>query len=121
MKVFILEDDARRMKTFRRKLHRHTIYHADNVADAKKILEETEGIEVLLLDHDLDNSIYVPSNHDNTGYQLAKYIRDSGKQYIQIIIHSMNIVGAQNMRDTLMEVTPNLRVIPFPQLILGME
>ncbi len=119
MKIFILEDDKRRMTTFRKKLHNHTICHADNVPEAKKILEETEGIEVILLDHDLDSKTYVPSSEPNTGYQLAKYIRDSGRQYVQIIIHSMNVVGAANMKAVLEDSTPNLRVLPYPSLILA--
>jgi CheY-like chemotaxis protein len=121
MKVFILEDDARRMKTLRRKLHTHTIYHADNVAEAKKLLEETEGIEVLLLDHDLGGQVYVDSHQENTGYQLAKYIRDSERQYLQIIIHSLNVVGARKMYNELEKSTPNLRMIPYPSLVLALN
>ena len=117
MKVFILEDDENRIKQFNRALHKHTVLHADNVKDAIKILEENEDIIIIFLDHDLDNKVFVPSSNSNTGYALAKHIRDSGKIYPQIIIHSMNIIGATNMKDVLVNSTEDLHVIPFHMLI----
>ena len=117
MKVFILEDDKNRMKQFNRALHKHTILHADTVEKAIKILEENEGLIILFLDHDLDNKVFVPSSNSNTGYALAKYINKSGKVYPQIIIHSMNVIGAKNMSDTLINCTDDLQVIPFHILI----
>jgi len=117
MRIFILEDDPNRMKLFNRTLHTHTIYHADNVKDAIKILESTDGISVLLVDHDLDHKVFVNSNESNTGYQLAKWIKTSGKNYMQIIIHSMNVVGANNIKNELSNCTEDLQVIPFHLLI----
>lgn len=118
MKVFILEDNKNRMKQFNKALHKHTILHADTVEKAIKILEENDEIIILFLDHDLDDRIMVPSSNANTGYALAKYINKSGKVYPQIIIHSMNIIGAKNMERELINCTDDLQVIPFHILMM---
>lgn len=117
MKIFILEDDENRMKYFNKVLNKHTILHADTVEKSIKILEENEDIIILFLDHDLEHKIMVSSKKPNTGYALAKYINESGKVYPQIIIHSMNVIGAHNMKDKLINCAEDLQVIPFHILI----
>jgi response regulator of citrate/malate metabolism len=111
MNIFILEDDENRMKKFRGKLIGHVIFHADNVKDAKAILSK-EKVDVIFLDHDLDNRIYVDSNELNTGYQLAKWIFENNIKYDRVIVHSLNEYGRENIKSILKDA----ELIPFTLL-----
>lgn len=114
MKILILEDSQARINTFKQKLNSkdYELYFFDKVEDAELALENIGGFSVAFLDHDLDGEIFVDSNKENTGYQLAKFISDKKIDIPSIIIHSMNVVGAQNMKNLL----PKAEVIPFPLL-----
>ncbi len=116
--IFILEDSKERIDTFKKYLEKdYNLAIYDNVEKAIEYLSSTEDdIVTLLLDHDLDGKVYVPSHEKNTGYQLAKYIEDTGKKYPQIIIHSMNPVGVDIMSKLLRYSTTYLDCIPFPIL-----
>jgi hypothetical protein len=111
VRIFILEDNIERMRKFNRNLIGHIVFHSDNVENAKKVLSQ-ETIDIIFLDHDLDNKTYVNSNEPNTGYQLAKWIVSNNIKYSKIIVHSMNTVGQQNIRS----IIPNAECIPFYQL-----
>ena len=108
MNIFILEDDEERMKKFRRNLIGHIIFHSDNVENAKEILLK-ESIDIIFLDHDLDNRVYVDSNEPNTGYQLAKWIFENNIKYSRLIVHSLNDAGRRNIKSIL----KNAELIPF--------
>lgn len=111
MKVLILEDDPIRIKIFDKKLKGHDLYFFTEVADAIEAVKNFGPFDYYFLDHDLGGEIYVDSNKENTGYQFAKFLAESkatGKMYI----HSMNGVGAQNMK----AVLPEAVIVPFPYL-----
>lgn len=116
MRIFILEDDPQRIKSFKQKLNKHYVVYCDNVEEAKKILTE-DSFEVILFDHDLGGLQYVDSNDPNTGYQLAKWVRQRGLRFTQIIVHSQNPPGAQNIANEVRDCTENLQIIPFSVLI----
>lgn len=110
-KILILEDDQNRIQFFKEKLKKHDVYFFDNVEEAKMSIELMGPFDTFFLDHDLDDNIYVKSEEKNTGYQLAKFMHEK-KIEAQIIIHSMNPIGAQNMKNLL----PTATVIPFSTL-----
>lgn len=112
MKVLILEDSHERNKTFKRILKGHDLYFFDQVSDAVDAFNLMGPWDALFIDHDLDQKIYVKSSDPNTGYQFAKKIADKELPDL-IIIHSMNIVGSQNIKNVL----PTGKIIPFPNLI----
>ncbi len=111
MKVLILEDDDSRIKTFKNKLEGHDVYFFKTVADAKQAYSFFGPYDYYFLDHDLDGMVYVDSNNENTGYQFAKFLAEQ-KATGEIVIHSMNTVGAANMKAEL----PQAIVCPFPFL-----
>lgn len=117
MKIFILEDDPARVAAFRVALAGTMLSTSDNVEESKLILEEVKDFDALFLDHDLGGEIYVDSQESNTGYQLAKWIAESGMHYPQIFIHSMNAVGASNMKIALADSADEVFQYPFPLLI----
>lgn len=112
-KILILEDSHERIQFFKNKLDKkYQVVYYDNVEKAKEYLNSNE-VDILFLDHDLDQRIFVNSCEENTGYQFAKYVAESGKTFEQIIIHSMNTIGSKCMADLLQFSTDNLERIPF--------
>ena len=114
LKILILEDSYARIQTFKQRLKGHDLFFFDQVKDAKDALTLLGPFDVVFLDHDLDDKVFVDSADANTGYQLAKYIAEKGFKFDQIILHSMNPAGVQNMKDIL----PDAIIAPFPTLFL---
>lgn len=112
MKIIILEDSIERIRTFKKELHGHDLFFFDQVSEAKEALTLLGPFDVIFLDHDLDDKVFVNSNEENTGYQLAKYIAENNIKFDQIIIHSMNPAGVSKMKGIL----PNAICAPFPVL-----
>jgi CheY-like chemotaxis protein len=112
MKIFILEDSQERRKVFHKMLSpTHDLSFFGHVEDAKIALRTGGPFDILFLDHDLDNRVFVDSEEENTGYQLAKYIAENNV-HGKIIIHSMNPYGAARMQ----EILPDAQRISFPDL-----
>ena len=120
MKVFVLEDDIDRIMRFRQKLHKHQVTYCDWVEEAKKLLKDG-AYDVIFLDHDLGGEIMVDSNDPNTGYQLAKWIKEQGLTFDQIIIHTCNPIGGDNIQKEVQGCSKNITRMPFPLLITAME
>jgi len=117
MKIFILEDSKERIKWFKEVFSSESnLFFADNVEEAKKILLENSEFDILFLDHDLDQKIFVNSNEQNTGYQLARFLVENKISFMSIIIHSMNIFGSCRMFDVLKKISENVHRVPFPIL-----
>jgi len=101
MRIFILEDDPKRIESFQKNMIGHEVFVSGNVQAAIEILDEGDW-DMCFLDHDLDGRIYVDSNEPNTGYQLVKWIVKQPKfENTHIVIHSFNEIGRENMRNLL--------------------
>jgi CheY-like chemotaxis protein len=112
MRIFILEDSEERRRIFREMLSPpHTLSFFGHVKEAKTALVADGPFDLIFLDHDLDNRVFVDSEEENTGYQLAKYIAENNVRS-KIIIHSMNPYGAERMQ----QVLPDAQRISFPDL-----
>jgi len=110
MRIFILEDDQRRIDTFRETLKReHSLYFVTDVKSAIDLHESDGPFDMYFLDHDLDGRVFVDSNEYNTGYQFAKYLITKDISNATIIVHSLNIEGGGKMVD----IIPNAKRIPF--------
>lgn len=120
MKIFVLEDDINRIQRFRQKLHNPSVTYCDYVEDAKMLLKK-DKYDVIFLDHDLGGEIMVDSNDPNTGYQLAKWIREQGMTFDQIIIHTCNPIGGDNIQKEISGSSANVVRMPFPILIEAMD
>lgn len=117
MEIFILEDSAERIKFFKKTLEsKHNLTFSDNVEEAKKLLQ-VKKYDVIFFDHDLDNKVFVSSNDPNTGYQLAKWIEEKGMRFDQVVIHSLNPVGAERIKKRAENFSDNVEKIPFTVLI----
>lgn len=115
MRLVILEDSIERMDWFADMIQKHdpnktvNIFPAMNVKEAKLYVEEIGDIDFFLLDHDLDGRVNVDSTEENTGHTFAKYLADRGCDGSNVIVHSMNMPGAQNIKSIL----PNATLMPF--------
>ena len=123
IKIFILEDNDERVAAFDRLLPQLyqgcQITHSKFADESKKILKDKD-FDLIFLDHDLGGRVYVNSSEPDTGYQVAKFIAENGIKYQQLIIHSMNPAGAQNMLNVLGEWSNSVH-IPFPTLLTYLE
>jgi len=111
LKIIILEDMASRIQYFKSKLYRHDVYYfddADDIINALCLLSEKPW-DIIFLSHDLEGRIFVPSSYHNTGYTVAKFISENDVKINKIIIHSMNIQGAENIK----MILPKAEIIPF--------
>ena len=116
-KFFILEDNEERITFFKQSLGKRfggdcEIFISDNVEKAKILFANHWPYDTIFLDHDLDNRVYVDSNELNTGYRFACWMEENYRNSIneqQIIIHSMNTVGAENIKGVLKKA----ETIPF--------
>lgn len=115
MNILILEDDPSRVKKFRAKLIGHNLTVTDDSKACIKLLES--GVwDILCLDHDLGGQVYVASG-ENTGYEVAKWLELNPKNLPSTIyIHSLNGVGAANMKACL----PQAIQVPFLWEVLQM-
>jgi len=100
MRILILEDDSDRVKKFYEMFNDHSLVVVNNSKDAISFVT-TFKFNVIFLDHDLGGQVYVDSDNDNTGYQVAKVIPNSINSHTPVVIHSWNVVGAKRMQQVL--------------------
>ena len=116
MKVFIFEDAVERVRTFHELLPTSSIEVCDNVEVAKKLLLENT-YQIAFLDHDMDFALN--QDEGNNGSELAKFIVENKICFIQVFVHSMNVVCGDKMIEILnnsLEIKQVHRT-PFPSLV----
>lgn len=114
--IVILEDDPNRISSFKKKIGdaSNLMIFTDVDPCVRYVKNNKDIIDMIFLDHDLGGEIYVDSNDHNTGYTMAKKIKEIyGDNYPQTIVHSMNPSGVKNI----LEVLKKAEAIPFHLLI----
>lgn len=121
VQVLFLDDNKERYRKFIKVLEeiksksfdiRFSLTWAKTASEAIQQLK-THQFNYIFLDHDLGDEIMVPSG-PGTGYEVAEWI----SQHLpytpgQIVIHSHNPSGAENMK----KVLKNAQIVPFSILI----
>jgi len=108
MRILILEDDPERQQCFQRNLVGHDVIITDKAKTAIQLLSDQEW-GLLCLDHDLGGQVYVKSG-EGTGYEVAVWLEEHpDRQPPQIILHSLNPAGRENMKRCL----PGAIDLPF--------
>ena len=104
MNILILEDNDERVKQFRKNIApRHAIIHTDEAKKTIEYLKKTK-FDILFLDHDLGNEIYVDTKDINTGSEVARWLNKHPEQMPgQVVLHSLNEYGRKNMKALLPE------------------
>ncbi len=123
--VFLLDDDKRRHKWFEKRFYGDTIEIAENVQEAKEMLE-SGAYDALFLDHDLLPHHYQSNDHDdyaNTGYAIAEWLTERKELHraATIIVHTRNADAAIPMVQKLRETGRNVEYCAFPMLDLKIK
>jgi len=116
MKIFILEDSIERIKRFKARFFKADLFIAESVNEAVKLFKENYPFDVIFLDHDLGGEEMVESVNENTGYQFSKFISGYDLKGVDIIVHSLNPQGADNIIQLLKGNDIRSRRVPFTAL-----
>jgi CheY-like chemotaxis protein len=104
MKILILDDDLTRHYYFKQNFSHHELTMVVTAYETILKLQE-ERFDALFLDHDLGGNAFVDSFGDEqTGYTVAKWlVSNPERKPERIYIHSLNSVGARNIKALLPE------------------
>jgi CheY-like chemotaxis protein len=123
--VFLLDDDRRRHRWFKRRFEGDDLSIAETVAEAKEILDK-DTFDAIFLDHDLLPHHYESNDHDDfstTGYAIAEYLNEKPdlQRASTIIVHTRNADAAIKMVEKLRESGRNVEYCAFPMLDLKIK
>lgn len=123
--VFLLDDDLRRHAWFEKRFKGDELHIAENVEEAKALLE-AENFDAIFLDHDLLPHHYESNDHDDyerTGYAIAEFLNDRAElqRAATIIVHTRNADAAIPMVQKLRESGRNVEYCAFPMLDLKIK
>jgi CheY-like chemotaxis protein len=113
--IFVLDDDIKRIEWFQ-EIFPNQLEYARSVAEALPKLR-SNPYDIVFLDHDLA----VGSSPAVDGIALADTLAKEGIQTsTPIIVHSMNPIGADNIRRALSR-THNVTIVPYSVLKIRLE
>jgi hypothetical protein len=119
IRVFVLEDDARRHDWFTRRFKGDYLDIAENVTKAQELLANN-SYDAIFLDHDLHPEHYHSSTTDDerTGYAIASWLasRPELQRASTILVHTRNADGAMRMVEELRRAGRPAEFVPFPML-----
>jgi hypothetical protein len=123
--VFLLDDDRRRHRWFKKRFQGDEVIIAETVEEAKKHLEEG-NFDAIFLDHDLLPEHYETNEHDDyarTGYAIAEFLHEKKdlQRAATIIVHTRNADAAIRMVQKLREAGRNCEYCAFPMLDLKIK
>lgn len=123
--VFILDDDERRHRWFRKRFKGDKLEIVETVEDAKRVLAELK-FDAIFLDHDLLPHHYDSNDHDDfgrTGYAVAEWLADNREvnRAATFIVHTRNADGGLHMVEKLRESGRSAEYVPFPMLHLKIK
>lgn len=113
MRVLFLDDDEFRHVLVRLDLRRvgARLVAVRTAAEAIRQVKR-QKFDLILLDHDLDGQVYVPSG-PGTGYEVAEYIPGSINRDTRVIVHTLNQDGAKKMLEA---IGHTAEWVPFTRL-----
>lgn len=123
--VFVLDDDHRRHRWFKKRFSGDEIDIAETVADAKEMLEAS-SFDAIFLDHDLLPHHYESNDHDDfgrTGRAVAEWLSENKdlQRAATIIVHTRNADAAIGMVEMLREAGRAVEYCAFPMLGLKIK
>jgi CheY-like chemotaxis protein len=128
MRIFILEDDHERIKTFRRKLIGHEIVVAETAQEAinalgthKDAMTRASRFDLIFLDHDLGGEQMVSTAGRNTGSEVVRWMVTEMGKCPSVIVHSLNTPAALEMQNKLCEIGVDCHRIPFTKLVHDLD
>lgn len=117
--IFLLDDDTRRHRWFVKRFDGDQVDIAENVDEAKNLLQKN-SYDAVFLDHDLLPEHYESEKWDdeNTGYAIADWLSKNRnvQSATMIIVHTRNSEGGMRMVEVLRENERNVEYVPYPLL-----
>ncbi len=118
--IFVLDDDERRVRWFRKRFKGDRIETTDNPEKAKELIQIGK-YDAIFLDHDLLPHHYKSNEHDdfrNTGFEIANWLAENKdiQPAAMIIVHTRNADGGLRMVEKLREGKRQVEYVPFPML-----
>ena len=116
--IFLLDDDRRRHRWFRKRFEHDELDIAETVVEAKEYLQ-ANNYDGVFLDHDLLPEHYDGETDDEmTGYAIALWLAQNPKiqPAATIIVHTRNADAAIRMVEKLRIAGRNVEYVPFPML-----
>jgi DNA-binding NtrC family response regulator len=117
--IFLLDDDTRRHRWFKKRFEGDQVFIAENVAQAMELLQENT-YDAIFLDHDLLPEHYDADEWDdeNTGYAVASWLGQNKnvQSAATIIVHTRNSDGGMRMVEVLRQSQRKVEYVPFPLL-----
>ena len=118
--IFLLDDDRRRHRWFKKRFEGDDVDVAETVDEAKEMLAEN-SYDAIFLDHDLLPHHYKSDDHDdfaNTGYAIAEWLIENRnfQRAATVIIHTRNADAGLRMIEKLREGGRDAEYVPFPLL-----
>jgi hypothetical protein len=119
--ILFLDNDRLRTAAFRRWYPKAECFEtaAAIIARLQRARLAGEEIAVMYLDHDLGGRIYVDSDEPETGMEVVRWLERMEARTPRIgetIIHSHNYTASVEMRDRLLALGYNAKLLPFDQL-----
>lgn len=108
MRIFVLDDMKARHDAYKKKFSNDEIISTYDAKEAIDLLSKDLNYDLICLDHDLGNRIFISIDDENSGSTVAKFLSNKNIK-CKIIIHSLNYWGAQNM----LKYLPKAKYIPF--------
>ena len=120
IEIFVLDDDERRHRFFRKRFKGDFIEFAESVEEAKERLSAGQ-FDAIFLDHDLLPHHYKSNDHDdfhNTGFAVAEWLTEEPTLHrsATVIVHTRNAEGGFRMVEKLRESGRQVEYVPFPLL-----
>jgi CheY-like chemotaxis protein len=118
MKVFVLEDDFERIEIIKNNFSKFADFtFAIDIWEAKEKFDFNIKYDLIMLDHDLGNRVYVDPEEENTGSEFCRWIITKKPELPQIIIHSHNHGASEIMSGYLTKNGYKAIRIPFGNLV----
>lgn len=123
--VFLLDDDERRHRWFRKRFDGDDLAIAATVDEARDLLK-VGTYDAIFLDHDLLPHHYESNSHDdfaNTGYAIAEWLDQNPEiqKAATIVVHTRNADAAIRMVMKLRESGRSVEYCAFPMLDLKIK
>lgn len=120
MKILIVEDNDFRIALFKAYFDPldHKVWYEKTSAGAIDVLTENADMDLIFLDHDLGDEVFVDSKREDTGAGVARWMVSSGfNPDVSVTVHSLNPAGSSNILHILRSGRfAFAHAIPFTQL-----
>jgi len=123
--VFLLDDDTRRHRWFKKRFAGDELDIAETVDEAKELLQQ-HSYDAIFLDHDLLPEHYETNDHNDfarTGYAIAEWLSENKElqRSATFIVHTRNADGAFKMVEKRRDSGRQVEYVAFPMLDLKIK